>query len=255
MKPQEPRAYGATELDYNNYLFIPQLLQLQKPQSEPAHHDEMLFIIIHQAYELWFKLILHELEQAMEHVKKDEVLKAQHFVKRVVEIFRILVPQIHILETMRPVDFLAFRDRLNPASGFQSAQFRELEFFAGLKEERYLAFFKNRPELVEILQKRLDGPDLRTEFLAMLGRKKLEIRPIYQRPEEHLEVYLFCESLVELDQYLGLWREHHVRVVERIIGFKQGTGGSSGVGYLRSTTSKKCFPELWDVRSELVKEG
>ena len=255
MTTQEPRAYGSTELDYNTYLKVPDLLQLQLPQSDPAHHDELLFIVIHQAYELWFKLILHEMESALELVRADEVLKAQHFVKRVVEIFRILVPQIHILETMRPVDFLQFRDRLNPASGFQSAQFRELEFLAGLKEERYLAFFKNRPELVDILQKRLAGPDLRTEFLAMMKRLGLEIRAVYQHPEKHLEVYLLSESLVEFDQYLGLWREHHVRVVERIIGFKQGTGGSSGVNYLRSTTSKKCFPELWDVRCELSKES
>jgi tryptophan 2,3-dioxygenase len=251
--PQEPRAYGITELDYNTYLKIPEMLQLQVPQSEPAHHDELLFIVIHQAYELWFKLILHEVETALDLVQKNEVLKAQHFVKRVVEIFRILVPQIHILETMRPVDFLQFRDRLNPASGFQSAQFRELEFLAGLKEERYLHFFKNRPELIAILEKRLKGTDLRSEFLAMLQRLGLNIQSIYQHPEKHLEVYLLCESLVEFDQYLGLWREHHVRVVERIIGFKQGTGGSAGVGYLRSTTSKKCFPELWEVRTELKK--
>ncbi len=145
MKPQEPRAYGATELDYNNYLFIPQLLQLQKPQSEPAHHDEMLFIIIHQAYELWFKLILHELEQALEHVKRDEVLKAQHFVKRVVEIFRILVPQIHILETMRPVDFLAFRDRLNPRQRISVGAVPRTRVLRGSKRRTLFGVFQKSP--------------------------------------------------------------------------------------------------------------
>ena len=252
--PKDPRAYGATELDYNNYLHVPTLLKLQVPQSDPAHHDELLFIIIHQAYELWFKLILHELETAVVHVQKSEVLKAHHFIKRVVEIMRLLVPQIHLLETMRPVDFLAFRDRLNPASGFQSSQFREVEFFAGLKDEKYLSFFKNRPEMLEVLKKRLAGTDLRTEYMSMMKRLGLTILQIYQNPEDHLAEYLLSESLIEFDEYLALWREHHVRVVERIIGFKQGTGGSSGVGYLKSTTVKKCFPELWEVRTQLDKK-
>lgn len=270
----EPRVYGSGEMTYNDYLKVPELLSLQKPQSDPAHHDELLFIIIHQAYELWFKLIIHELESAMVHMQKQEVLRARHFIHRCVEILKVLVRQIHILETMQPVEFLEFRDRLTPASGFQSMQFREVEFMSGLKEPRYLQFFKNRPDLQAILQARLDGPDLRSHYYDMLrglghdipeGASDKEragdavasekiltaLVPIYRRPQDNLPLYLLTESLVELDQYLGLWREHHVRVVERVIGFKKGTGGSSGVEYLRATTVKKSFPLLWEVRTRL----
>ncbi len=274
----EPKQPASSDLTYNDYLKVPELLGLQQPQTDPPHHDEMLFIIIHQAYELWFKLILHELEHAARYMGEKKVLRAQHFVNRSVQIMKLLVQQIHLLETMTPVEFLSFRDRLNPASGFQSAQFREVEFFAGLKEERYLMFFKNRPDLIAILERRLKGDDLRAVYYKMLqglgfpvpdGASELErkddqaakekiiraILPIYQNPSEHLELYLLSESMVEFDQYLALWREHHVRVVERVIGFKKGTGGSSGVEYLRSTTSKKAFPCLWDVRTYLVKNG
>jgi tryptophan 2,3-dioxygenase len=268
-----PTGVASTDLTYNDYLKIEDLLKLQIPQSEPAHHDEMLFIVIHQAYELWFKLILHEMEIAMEHMDQGNVLRAHHFMKRIVEILKLLVQQIHILETMSSIDFLEFRDRLMPASGFQSTQFREVEFLAGLQDEKYLQYFKHRPEFVKLLRSRMDGRDLRGAYYDMirkLGYKvpreatKLEkdgqtqgilnaLRPIYQKPEEHLSVYLLSESLVDFDQYLSLWREHHVRVVERVIGFKRGTGGSSGVEYLRSTTTKKCFPLLWEVRSHLEK--
>jgi tryptophan 2,3-dioxygenase len=264
----EPAAYGMSDLSYNDYLMVPELLSLQAPQSNPPHHDELLFIIIHQAYELWFKLILHEMSTAIGHLQDGQPLKAHHFVKRIVEIMRLLVNQIHILETMTPVDFLQFRDRLKPASGFQSMQFRELEFVAGLKDEKYLRFFENRPEVVATLKQRLSEPDLRSAYFEMLSKQGFKftkgqtekdresrvksLLPIYQKPGDNLPVYLLSESLVELDEYLGLWREHHVRVVERIIGFKVGTGGSSGVEYLRGTTSKKCFPELWDVRTLLV---
>lgn len=255
----EPSVYGKTDLTYNTYLKVPELLALQQPQSDPAHHDEMLFIVIHQAYELWFKLIIHELGSTMTAMRAGDPLKAHHFVKRVVEIMRVLVQQIHILETMAPVDFLAFRDRLMPASGFQSLQFRELEFLCGLKDEHFYAFFKNRPEMLETLRRRYAEPDLRQAFeelVHQLGHKFPEgLREIYARPSEHLPLYLLCESLVDFDQYLSLWREHHVRVVERVIGFKPGTGGSSGVEYLRSTVGKKAFPVLWEVRTQLTKTG
>jgi len=270
----EPRVYGSSEMTYNEYLKVPELLSLQQRQSEPPHHDELLFIIIHQAYELWFKLIIHELDCAMTHMKKLEPLRARHFIHRCVEVMKVLVPQIHILETMQPVEFLQFRDRLTPASGFQSMQFREVEFMSGLKEPRYLQFFKNRPDLQAILQARLDGPDLRSNFYDMLRGLGFDVPvgasdkeragdegvseqiltalvPIYREPQANLPLYLLTESLVELDQYLGLWREHHVRVVERVIGFKKGTGGSSGVDYLRSTTTKKAFPLVWEVRTRL----
>ncbi|MGZ3699348.1 MAG: tryptophan 2,3-dioxygenase [Bdellovibrionota bacterium] len=264
-----PHSPSKGDLTYNDYLKVPELLSLQIPQSKPAHHDEMLFIVIHQAYELWFKLILHEMETAIGHMQEGKVLRAHHFMKRIGEVLKLLVQQIHVLETMAPVEFLEFRDRLMPASGFQSMQFREVEFLAGAKDERYLTYFKDRPEMLAQLRKRMAQKDLWTAYLDMLRAKGFKvpaelsekthdqivmaIRPIYQKPSENLELYLLSESLVEFDQYLGLWREHHVRVVERIIGFKRGTGGSSGVAYLQSTTSKKCFPHLWDVRSVLEK--
>jgi tryptophan 2,3-dioxygenase len=274
----EPAVFTGDELTYNDYLKVPELLALQIPQSKPAHHDEMLFIIIHQAYELWFKLILHEFESAMVYMNRCNSLRARHFVERVVTIMKVLVQQIHILETMEPTEFLQFRDRLMPASGFQSIQFREMEFAAGLKDARYLHFFKNRPDLLNKLQERLDSPDLRSTFYAMLkelghgvpddistayrGTNNAEekqifavLKAIYEKPDDHMALYLLTESLVSLDEQLLLWRQHHVNVVERIIGFKRGTGGSSGVGYLEKTTTKKCFPYLWDVRTHLGEDA
>ncbi len=264
---KDPTIYGQSDLTYNDYLKVDGLINLQKPLSEPAHHDEMLFIIIHQAYELWFKLILHELDVAIENMGKKEVLRAQHFIKRCVEIQKVLVQQIHILETMTPIEFLAFRENLMPASGFQSVQHREIEFMAGMKDERYLKFFQNKPEVLERLRKRLEGEDLSSAYLKLVKASGYDvpikdtpenreailkgIKAIYQDPSKNLPLYLLSESLVDFDQGLSLWREHHVRVVERVIGFKHGTGGSSGVEYLRSQTSKKAFPYLWEVRGLL----
>jgi tryptophan 2,3-dioxygenase len=279
----DPKPYGDGDLTYNDYLMVPQLLGLQVPQTSPSHHDEMLFIVIHQAYELWFKLILHEMEHSIGYMEKGEILRAHHFINRSVQIMKLLVQQIHILETMTPVEFLEFRDRLNPASGFQSSQFREIEFIAGLKDRRFLKYFHNKPEFLKTLERRLAAPDLRTAYYDLLRAQGFKIpanasevegdsadeearskmvdqviqglKVIYQKPSDHLPLYLLSEGLVEFDQYLGLWREHHVRVVERVIGFKRGTGGSSGVAYLQSTTNKKCFPALWEVRTHLEKNG
>jgi tryptophan 2,3-dioxygenase len=280
MHAQSPGGLVATDLTYNDYLKVGEMLSLQSPQSEPEHHDEMLFIIIHQTYELWFKLILHEMATVLGYLDQDDPLSAHHFLNRVVEILKLLVQQIHILQTMSPVDFLEFRDRLMPASGFQSTQFREIEFLAGLKDEVYLRYFEHRPEFVDLLKLRIRNRDLRTAYYDMMrrlgypmpakaenaekageivdsktGLKVIEaLRPIYQKPSKHLPAYLLTEALVDFDQYLGLWREHHVRVVERVIGFRRGTGGSSGVAYLKSTTVKKCFPLLWELRTYLRKE-
>lgn len=288
-----PRIPQPGELTYHSYLAIDELTRLQRPQSNPPHHDELLFIIIHQAYELWFKLALHELAQVQEHMAHagpsaqgtSHVLRARHFLNRVVQILKLGVQQIHILETMQPVDFLEFRDHLNPGSGFQSAQFRELEFAGGLKEPRYLSFFKNQPQVEARLKSRLESLDLKMSYYTMLEKLGFKlpsfgktahghpdvdaaeadpaareglvraVLPIYQRPEDHMPLYLLSESLIEFDEYLALWREHHVRVVERVIGFKRGTGGSSGVEYLRSTTTKKCFPVLWELRTALTKRN
>lgn len=265
-----PDVRGKSDLTYNDYLKVRELTELQTPLSKPEHHDEMLFIIIHQAYELWFKLIIHELQFAMEYMAKQEVLRAHHFVKRVVEIQKVLIQQIHILETMTPVEFLGFRENLMPASGFQSLQHREIEFICGMKDEAYFRYFQNRPEVLKRLRERFDAPDLSSSFLKLvkaLGYAVPEkdtpethemvlqgLKEIYQTPSKDLPLYLLAESLVDLDQGLALWREHHVRVVERVIGFKKGTGGSSGVEYLRSQTAKKAFPYLWEVRSLLERQ-
>lgn len=279
--PTVPRT--ETGLTYGEYLKVPQLLSLQEPQSDPVHHDEMLFIVIHQAYELWFKQILHEMECTRTSMEDGKILRAAHTMKRVHAIMELLVKQIHILETMTPAEFLQFRDKLNPASGFQSVQFREVEFLAGLKNEKYLKSFREQPELVERLQKRIDEPSLRETYFKLLknlgyplpetmnehlkrefqeteeessqGPVMASLIEIYQNPDNNLALYLLSETFVEFDLQLDLWREHHVRVVERSIGFKRGTGGSSGVGYLQSTTGRRCFPFLWDVRTYLKKEA
>lgn len=272
------KPYRPSDMTYNDYLKVPELLQLQELKSEPPHHDEMLFIVIHQAYELWFKLILHEMEKAIGLMQRQQILAARHFLHRVGEVMKLLVTQIHILETMTPADFLQFRDRLEPASGFQSVQFREVEFVMGLKDARYLRMFHNRPDLRAVLERRLAEPDLRSAYYGLLREMGLALpddvtiegleanaaaqeqllsalATIYQNPTEHLPLYVLSESLVDLDEYVNLWRYHHVRVVERIIGHKIGTGGSTGIGYLQKTTTKRCFPYLWRVRTELVKEA
>jgi tryptophan 2,3-dioxygenase len=264
------------ELTYLDYLKVPQLLSLQVPRSSPPHHDEMLFIVIHQAYELWFKLILHELDYAILYMQQNQVLRAHHFMRRVVAILNLLVKQIHILETMTPAEFLQFRERLSPASGFQSIQFREIELVAGLRDRRYLEIFRNRPDMAEPLRARLDKPDLPGAYYGMLrnlgyaipegfppaDREPAEaerqavlqaLLQIYQEPDQNLALYRLSEALVDFDEQLALWRSHHVLVVERIIGGKPGTGGSSGVSYLASTLGKRCFPLLWEVRTWLEK--
>ena len=277
MNETGPRPYSRNELTYNEYLQVDPLLGLQRPKSDPAHHDEMLFIIIHQAYELWFKLILHEMESAIAAMKERRLLRAFRYMDRVVKIMKLLVEQIHILETMAPAEFLQFRDNLNPASGFQSIQFRELEFLAGIADEHYIGIFKNWPEYQARLRRRLEEPNLRSAFYSLLRAEGYdipeslttspdaqpdeaekeavlrELHTLYQEPDKNLRLYLLSESLVEFDEQLVLWRQHHRLAVERVIGGRRGTGGSEGVKYLESTTSKRAFPLLWEVRTFLIK--
>jgi len=253
-------------MDYNDYLMVPELLGLQRPLSKPAHHDEMLFIIIHQAFELWFKLQIHELEAAIQAMLAGDARRARHAMARVTAVQRLLTHQIHLLETMTPVEFLQFRDHLKPASGFQSLQFREIEFIAGLKDEAYLAFFRERPLVLDRLQARIGEADVASAYFTLLRARGFRVPtdpkadpdgttralvPVFEAPDEHPELYALSEALLDFDEAFALWREHHVRVVERIIGFKRGTGGSSGAAYLRQTTTKRFFPFLWDVRTRL----
>jgi tryptophan 2,3-dioxygenase len=268
--PERPLTYG-------EYLKVPELLTLQKVLSSPAHHDEPLFIIIHQVYELWFKLVLHEVDSAADHLRADRVGEATRLLRRVVEIQRLLVSQVRILETMRPQDFLGFRYHLNPASGFQSVQFRELEFALGLKDGDIHSRLSSTPEEAGRLRARLAAPSLGDVFDDLLVRRGFPRQPppqgsppggraqpedwrleafvrIYEDPDAHPDLLALAEVLVEVDECLALWRAHHVQMVERMIGSRRGTGGSEGVGYLQSTLPKRAFPDLWRVRTRIGQE-
>lgn len=272
--------YGSNApLSYNKYLRVPDLIGLQDCLSDPQHHDELLFITIHQAYELWFKQILHETDAAISLMNEDRLAAAVRTMRRIVEIEKLLVNQIHILETMTPINFLGFRDQLNPASGFQSMQFREIEFASGLKQESLLNDFRDDKFAYERLRKRFEAPSLGDAFFATLRRRGLDapanenaidelertkrygkrtqaVLEILTHFEERYEEFQLAEALLEHDEYFSLWRSHHIKMVERMVGTKRGTGGSEGVVYLQTTLDKKFFPELWEARTYLdVKHG
>jgi len=264
-----PNNYGDNPpLSYNKYLRVQDLINLQDCLSDPAHHDELLFITVHQAYELWFKQILHELDVAIQFMEEDRVPAATRALKRVVDIEKLLVNQIHILESMTPISFLAFRDQLNPASGFQSMQFREIEFSSGLKDKNILREFSTDEFAHERLQARMAQPSLADCFYRVLQRRGLDapfsenqktdyekrtraVLEVLTHFEERYEEFQLAESLLEHDEYFSLWRSHHIKMVERMVGAKRGTGGSEGIGYLKTTLDKKFFPELWEARTYL----
>jgi tryptophan 2,3-dioxygenase len=237
---------------------VQDLINLQDLLSDPAHHDELLFITVHQAYELWFKQVLHELDAAIQFLGEDRLPAATRAINRIVDIEKLLVQQIHILESMTPISFLAFRDQLNPASGFQSMQFREIEFSSGLKDERIIREFKSDEFASERLQRRMDQPSLADAFYRALERRRFDVsKPaqaileILTHFETRYEEFQLAEALMEHDEYFSLWRSHHIKMVERMVGAKRGTGGSEGIGYLKTTLDKKFFPELWEARTYL----
>jgi len=245
-------------LSYNKYLRVQDLINLQDCLSDPAHHDELLFITVHQAYELWFKQVLHEIDAAIMFLEEDRLPVATRAVNRIVDIEKLLVQQIHILESMTPISFLAFRDQLNPASGFQSMQFREIEFSSGLKDERILREFETDQFAFERLQRRMDQPSLADAFYRVLARRGFDVtKPahaileILTHFESRYEEFQLAEALMEHDEYFSLWRSHHIKMVERMVGAKRGTGGSEGIGYLKTTLDKKFYPELWEARTYL----
>ena len=264
-------------LSYNKYLRVPELIDLQSCLSSPAQHDELLFITVHQAYELWFKQILHEIDEGIALMKEDRAIEATQALRRVVEIEKLLIAQIHILETMTPVRFLGFRDELNPASGFQSMQFREIEFSSGLKNAQILREFAADDFAYQRLAARMNRPSLAEVFFALLRRRGFDT-PASDAPRDakerrsntskrqraiieimtHLnrfyQEYQLAETLLEHDEYFSLWRSHHIKMVERMVGAKKGTGGSEGIGYLHTTLDKKFFPELWEARTYLSSE-
>jgi tryptophan 2,3-dioxygenase len=247
-------------LTYGSYLKIPELLSLQQLRSDPPVHDEMLFIVVHQAYELWFKQLLFELETVRDAMLDGDAARARHLLVRAHAIERVLIEHIEVLQTMTPQDFLEFRAVLTPASGFQSAQFRELEFLSGLKDERFLEDLAASPTERDRLARRLDEPTLWDAFVAMLTSwgfpmpgddEEVRAASLLAMAREQGEAFAVSEGLLDHDEALARWRYLHVLMVEREIGAKRGTGGSSGVGYLRSTLDKRCFPQLWGLRSRL----
>ncbi len=250
-----------TPLSYNEYLKVPELIGLQRTLSAPTSHDELLFIVIHQTYELWFKQILHELDASLNWLRESRAFRANHSLKTVASIGKVVVSQIHILETMAQIGFLEFRDKLNPASGFQSTQFREIEFLSGAKDERMMNHFKADNFAYERLKKRFDAPSVADEFWNLLKRNDFKVETneervetiveILKSPEKHADFFIMQDLLIEHDENIALWRYNHVLMVERMLGMKRGTGGSEGAGYLRTTLSKKFFPELWEARTHL----
>lgn len=258
------------QLTYGSYLRLPQLLDAQHPESSPPAHDELLFITIHQVYELWFKQLLHEvtaardamLDAGRDGVEGGRLWWAQHLFGRVHVIERVLVQQVDVLETMTPQDFLEFRQRLAPASGFQSVQFRELEFLSGAKDPAYLKRFRGiTPAEQQRLDARLAEPTLWDAFLAVLASFGLaagseeqvstSMRTVAHDRDRYAVVWALAEALLQHDELAASWRARHVVMVERMIGSKSGTGGSSGSTYLRSRLPVRYYPILWDLRSEL----
>lgn len=276
MTPREMEAGIHTdlknEMTYSGYLGLDTLLASQHPRSD--HHDEMLFIIIHQTTELWFKLVIHELTAVLDHIDKDELESAFKILARVKHIFSQLIDQWSVLATLTPSEYIQFRDALGHASGFQSVQYRTVEFLLGNKDPRMLKVHAHDPEATRQLTDALNAPGIYRAFLAHLARRGMPIprevleqdvttvhepdprvtavfKTIYTDTAKHWDAYEMCEKLVDLEEQVALWRFRHLKVVMRVIGFKTGTGGSSGANFLRKMVDHQFFPELWDVRTEL----
>ena len=256
---------------YSSYLKLDELLSLQQPLSEGPEHDETLFIIIHQVYELWFKELLHELDFLKALLVQRDAPRALATLKRVLTILKVAVAQIDVLETMTPLEFLSFRERLESGSGFQSFQFRELEFVLGLKNPASLERYPAGSEPRSRLERRMGEPTIWDAFLRFLAGAGYPVpqellardvsAPVAAAPELRpvlIDVYrrdpmasTLCERLVDLDEGLQEWRYRHVKMVQRTIGTKRGTGGSEGAAYLMTTLNQPVFPDLWAIRAEL----
>ncbi|MFP6689530.1 MAG: tryptophan 2,3-dioxygenase [Alphaproteobacteria bacterium] len=262
----------ADAMSYSDYLGLERLLACQKPRSE--RHDEMLFIVIHQAAELWLKLVLHELNAAMAQIRSDDLPPAFKMLARVSRIQAQLIQSWDVLSTLTPADYMTFRDVLGTASGFQSHQYRLIEFTLGNKNPAMMMPHRHDAETHALLSAALEAPSLYEETILLLARRGLGIdagqakrdwrdvhQPddsvhrawltVYRDTESHWDLYELAEKLVDLEDHFQQWRLHHVSTVERVIGHKRGTGGTSGVPYLRRALETRFFPELWDVRTEL----
>ncbi len=278
-RPVEPTIVRdfSDRLSYTGYLSLDGLLAQQRPLSEPQHHDEMLFIIQHQVAELWIKLILHELTAAIEHIRNDRLPPTLKVLSRVKLIQMQLFDQWAVLETLTPSEYMEFRGVLGNASGFQSWQYRKLEFLLGNKNADTIQVFAHDRAVHDDLLRALNAPSLYDEFLRYLARRGYNVpaaclerdwsaphirneglvdifREIYRNAKQHWEAYEMCEKLVDVEEYFQLWRFRHLKTVERIIGFRRGTGGSSGVGFLRQALELTFFPELLASRTEAPRD-
>lgn len=258
-------------LTYSTYLRVPELLEIQTPQSDPEEHDEMLFIVIHQVYELWFKLMLHEVGKLNADLSEGRIFRAIDTLKRMRMVLKTLVAQLDILETMSPISFRSFRDRLEAASGFQSVQFRELEFALGYKRRAMIDHHDGNEAAIEALERRLQAPSVVDHFYDFLESREVTIPAELRakdaeeatRPNEEIQaavlslyrsdpaVQILVEMMTDVDEGLQEWRYRHVKMVERTIGDQPGTGGSLGVRFLKQTLFKPVFPDLWAIRSDV----
>ena len=262
----------SNEMSYGDYLALDQLLASQRPRSK--EHNELLFIIQHQTTELWMKLMLHELLAAREQIRSGDLSPAFKMLARVSRIMNNLIQAWDILSTLTPTEYSAFRDSLGKSSGFQSHQYRALEFMFGNKNPALLKPFEHRPEIHTMLSGLLNSPSLYDEAIRLLARRGFVLdrlatdrdfsqaytenpttlaawQEVYANPKQHWDLYELAEKLVDLEDYFRQWRHRHVTTVQRVIGFKRGTGGTAGVGYLRAMLEIRLFPELWDLRTEL----
>ena len=262
------------QMTYGAYLQLDQLLSAQKPLSDPPHHDELLFIIQHQTSELWMKLILHELRAVIAHIQQDDLNPCFKILARVKQIQRQLFEQWAVLETLTPNEYAQFRKVLVHASGIQSAQYRAIEFLLGNKNAEIIELYRDDDQRYQEMTQLLNAPSLYDEFLRYLSRSGYRIpkkclerdwsqphertpalipifKQIYDNPDTQWTAYEMCEKLVDVEENFHLWRFRHMKTVERIIGYKRGTGGSSGVGFLKRALDITFFPELFDVRTEI----
>ncbi|MFF2754838.1 tryptophan 2,3-dioxygenase [Psychrobacillus sp. NPDC058041] len=260
------------DMTYGDYLQLDSILASQKRLS--GHHDEMLFIIIHQVSELWMKLLLHELTSAIQAIQADKMQGAFKMLARVTKIQTQIIQAWDVLSTLTPAEYLEFRDKLGKASGFQSFQYRQIEFALGYKTKHILKIYEKDTELYEELEKAYNAPSIYDVAILSLAKAGFDLNPmvvnrdfsvtyggdetvanawkeVYQNVDKYWNLYQLAEKLVDVEDWLQQWRFRHMKTVERIIGFKKGTGGSSGVNYLRKVLDHRFFPELWDLRTNL----
>jgi tryptophan 2,3-dioxygenase len=264
----------ADKMTYSKYLRIDELLSCQQTRSDPPHHDELLFVIQHQTSELWMKLVIHEMRAAVEYIQNDELDTSFKILSRVKHIQSQLLSQWDVLATLTPSEYTQFRDVLGTGSGFQSVQYRLVEFLMGNKDKRMIEMHRHDPNAIKVLEDTINTPSIYDSFLQHLHKrgfnlpdgvinrdittrhescpKVLEaLKTVYQDPAKYWDTYELAEKLVDIEEQFAHWRFRHMKVVERIIGYKMGTGGSSGVDFLRKMIDHRFFPELWEVRTHL----